>query len=117
MATPFDRESLKKIIKCKVKRIKVASSDLDNFELLDQSKEQKTNNFILGSFKFNCNKSLVFLRKKGEKIKITILHCTTAYPTPNEEINLKVLNDFKKLGVKIGYSDHTGNEAALGAVA
>ena len=53
-----------------------------------------------------------------KKNKITILHCTTAYPTPNEEINLKVLNDFKKLGVKIGYSDHTaGNEAALGAVA
>ena len=121
MATPFDRESLKKIIKCKVKRIKVASSDLDNFELLDSIQRTKKP-IILSSGLSNLTvikKSLVFLRKKGvKKNKITILHCTTAYPTPNEEINLKVLNDFKKLGVKIGYSDHTaGNEAALGAVA
>lgn len=121
MATPFDRESLKTIIRCKVKRIKVASSDLDNFELLESIQRTKKP-IILSSGLSNLTgikKSLIFLKKKGiKKNKITLLHCTTAYPTPNEEINLKVLDSFKKLGVKIGYSDHTeGNEAALGAVA
>ena len=121
MATPFDRESLKTVIRCKVKRVKLASSDLDNFELLDAIQKTKKP-IILSSGLSNLagiKKTLVFLKKKGvKKNKITLLHCTTAYPTPNEEINLRVLNDLKKLGIKIGYSDHTvGNEASLGAVA
>ena len=121
MATPFDRESLKTLIKFKVKKIKVASSDLNNFELLDLI--QKTNKpIILSSGLSSINeikKTLIFLNKKGlKKNKTTLLHCTTSYPTPDKEINLKVLQNFKKLGVKFGYSDHTiGNEAAVGAVA
>ncbi len=121
MATPFDRESLKTLIKFKVKKIKVASSDLNNFELLDLIQKTKKP-IILSSGLSSINeikKSLIFLNKKGlKKNKTTLLHCTTSYPTPDKEINLKVLQSFKKLGVKFGYSDHTiGNEAALGAVA
>jgi len=71
MATPFDRDSLKTIIKCKVKRIKVASSDLDNFELLDLI--QKTKKPIILSSGLSSlseiKKSLFFLRKKGLKKK------------------------------------------------
>ena len=121
MATPFDRESLKILIKFKVKKIKVASSDLNNFELLDLIQKTKKP-IILSSGLSSINeikKSLIFLNKKGlKKNKTTLLHCTTSYPTPDKEINLRVLQSFKKLGVKFGYSDHTiGNEAALGAVA
>ena len=121
MATPFDRESLKTLIKFKVKKIKVASSDLNNFELLDLIQKTKKP-IILSSGLSSINeikKSLIFLNKKGlKKNKTTLLHCTTSYPTPDKEINLRVLQSFKKLGVKFGYSDHTiGNEAALGAVA
>ena len=121
MATPFDRESLKTLIKFKVKKIKVASSDLNNFELLDLIQKTKKP-IILSSGLSSINeikKTLIFLNKKGlKKNKTTLLHCTTSYPTPDKEINLKVLQNFKKLGVKFGYSDHTiGNEAALGAVA
>ena len=39
---------------------------------------------------------------------ITIVHCNTEYPTPMEDVNLKAMNTIgEKLGVKIGYSDHT----------
>ena len=53
------------------------------------------------------------------KDKITVLHCTTEYPAPMNEVNLKAMLTIKEtFGVKVGYSDHTaGIEVAMAAVA
>lgn len=50
---------------------------------------------------------------------ITLLHCTTEYPTPMDEVNLSAMaNMGKAFGVAIGYSDHTqGIEVSIAAVA
>jgi sialic acid synthase SpsE len=50
---------------------------------------------------------------------ITVLHCTTEYPTPMEDVNLKAMISMKQaFGVEVGYSDHTaGFEVAIAAVA
>ena len=51
--------------------------------------------------------------------KITVLHCTTEYPTPMCDVNLRAMKSIQtELGVAIGYSDHTlGIEVAVAAVA
>ena len=51
--------------------------------------------------------------------KITVLHCTTEYPTPMHDVNLKAMQSIQTaFGVKVGYSDHTqGIEIAIAAVA
>jgi N,N'-diacetyllegionaminate synthase len=51
--------------------------------------------------------------------KTTVLHCTTEYPTPMDEVNLRAMNNIRKtLGVAVGYSDHTvGIEVSIAAVA
>lgn len=51
--------------------------------------------------------------------KITVLHCTTEYPTPMEDVNLRAMSNIgNALGVKVGYSDHTpGIEIPVAAVA
>ena len=51
--------------------------------------------------------------------KITVLHCTTEYPTPMRDVNLRAMKSIQtELGVAIGYSDHTlGIEVAVAAVA
>ncbi len=51
--------------------------------------------------------------------KITVLHCTTEYPTPICDVNLRAMKSIQtELGVAIGYSDHTlGIEVAVAAVA
>jgi N,N'-diacetyllegionaminate synthase len=48
-----------------------------------------------------------------------VLHCNTEYPTPMQDVNLIAMNTIQeKLGVKIGYSDHTlGIEVPIAAVA
>ncbi len=57
--------------------------------------------------------------KEVLKERVTLLHCTSEYPTPLENVNLnsmKTLND--KFGVSVGYSDHTlGTEVASLAIA
>ena len=50
---------------------------------------------------------------------ITVLHCTTNYPCPPEEVNLRAMQAIaEELHCKVGYSDHTlGAEVPVAAVA
>lgn len=50
---------------------------------------------------------------------VTILHCTTNYPCPMDEVNLSAMLTIREaLGCKVGYSDHTmGIEVPVAAVA
>lgn len=39
---------------------------------------------------------------------VTLLHCTSQYPTPLEEVNLRAMDTLKHaFGLSVGYSDHT----------
>ena len=50
------------------------------------------------------------------KKELIILHCNSAYPTPLKDANLNVMKTLKKLGTKVGYSDHTtGIEVSIAA--
>jgi N,N'-diacetyllegionaminate synthase len=53
------------------------------------------------------------------RARITVLHCTTAYPVPMSDVNLLAMQSIcAKFGVRVGYSDHTlGIEVSLAAVA
>ncbi len=50
---------------------------------------------------------------------IIVLHCNTQYPTPMQDVNLRAMLDIRnRLGVRVGYSDHTrGIEVPIAAVA
>ncbi len=50
---------------------------------------------------------------------ITVLHCTTEYPAPMMDVNLRAMQSLRAaFGIQIGYSDHTlGTEVAIAAVA
>ena len=68
----------------------------------------------------DVNAAMEVLLKNGvKKEQITVLHCNTEYPTPYEDVNLRAMLEIKeKLGVKVGYSDHTnGIEVPVAAVA
>jgi len=53
------------------------------------------------------------------KDEITLLHCSTAYPTPYSDVNLKAMLTLREeFGVTTGYSDHSlGIEVPIAAVA
>jgi N-acetylneuraminate synthase len=51
--------------------------------------------------------------------KVTLLHCTTEYPAPIEDVNLRAMNTLRDtFGLAVGYSDHTsGIEVPIAAAA
>lgn len=53
------------------------------------------------------------------KDHVSLLHCTSLYPTPNKAVNLKAMNTLSNaFGLRVGYSDHTdGNLIPVAAVA
>lgn len=63
-----------------------------------------------------------FLSNEGQtylKEKVILLHCTTEYPAPFYEVNLKAMDTLRdKFALPVGYSDHTmGIAVPIAAVA
>jgi N-acetylneuraminate synthase len=49
---------------------------------------------------------------------VTLLHCTSQYPTPWAEVNLRAMDTLTAFGLAVGYSDHTvGSLISIAAVA
>lgn len=61
----------------------------------------------------------VLVQAGSRRDRITVLHCTTAYPTPMADVNLRAMLAIRDaFGVGVGYSDHTpGIEVSVAAVA
>jgi len=61
----------------------------------------------------------VLERAGTPRAKLTVLHCTTEYPTPLSEVNLRAMQSIQSaFGIAVGYSDHTrGIDVAIAAVA
>lgn len=57
-------------------------------------------------------------RPAGAAADVVLLHCVSAYPTPDDQANLGAIRDLGRLGHPVGYSDHTlGIDAVVAAVA
>jgi len=116
MATPFDEESAD-FLEPLVDRYKISSGDLTNTPFL-RHVAGKTKPVILST----GMATLAEIREAVEilqEIPLTLLHCTTNYPCPMEEANLRAIQTLEKeFGLPVGYSDHTaGIEAAIAAAA
>ncbi|EKD71483.1 MAG: N-acetylneuraminic acid synthase [uncultured bacterium] len=64
----------------------------------------------------------IYYSDAGQKIlqeKVSLLHCTSEYPAPFDEINLRAIQTLHQaFGLPVGYSDHTlGIAVAIAAVA
>lgn len=70
----------------------------------------------MGAFKeaYSSNEGQAFLKEK-----VSLLHCTTEYPAPFDEVNLKAMDTLRdKFSLPAGYSDHTiGIAVPIAAVA
>ena len=61
----------------------------------------------------------VLLNAGASKNKISVLHATTEYPCPIDEVNLRAMQTIRDaFAIRVGYSDHTqGIEVPIAAVA
>lgn len=143
LCTAFDLDGLKFLNESlKMKFIKISSTDLDNYPMLFYAGKYFKKIFLsTGLADFNkvdlalkvlsmskkyknfvsCCKNINSKKKKDYSIlkkKIVIFQCTSSYPCLDNEVNLNVLESYKKkYQLDIGFSDHTiGTELALVSV-
>ncbi|MBU0469186.1 MAG: GNAT family N-acetyltransferase [Candidatus Omnitrophica bacterium] len=104
-----------------VELFKMGSDDLTNLELIKYiASKQKPYLISTGMAKMDDVVTAVKTIEETGNKKYAILHCSSIYPTPLEDVNLNVLKTFDSafLNSVIGYSDHTvGNSVAMAAVA
>ena len=118
LCTPWDAISVDVLEGFGVPAYKVASADLTNLPLLD--KLAKTGKPLLLSTgmsqKEEVEITVDFLNQR--KVQFVLLHCNSTYPAPLHDINLKWINQLRKIHPLVGYSGHErGINVSLAAVA
>lgn len=109
LSSPFSNAAVDLLEKINVKRYKIGSGEISNFLLLE--KVAKTGKpIIISSGMSDLNELMtVFQFLNARNIDMSILQCTTAYPTAPGQWNLNLIDVLKdKFNVPIGYSDHSG---------
>ena len=146
LSTPFDSSSLDILAnQLDLPYIKIPSGEITNapfvLEIARTSKpvilstgmstlaEVETALGVLAfGYLYNGNKPSIqafeqaYITDAGQEIlkqRVTLLHCTTEYPAPFEEVNLKAMDTLRNaFGLRVGYSDHTdGIAVSIAAVA
>lgn len=109
LSTPFDLLSIDFLDSIGQKFWKIPSGEITNLPYLIKIAETQKD-IILSTGMANIEEietAFNILKKHGAG-KISILHCTTEYPAPLGEVNLRAINTIaERFCVDVGYSDHT----------
>ncbi len=122
LSTGFDIESIDLLAGFGMDIFKIPSGEIDNLPYLRHvGRLGKTIILSTGMATLGEIESAIdVLEQAGTpRTNITVLHCTTEYPAPMADVNLRAMQNIgSAFGVAIGYSDHTrGLEVAIAAAA
>lgn len=117
-SSPFDLEAIDFLERLNIPAYKIASFEINDIPLI--KKAAATGKPIIistGVANIEDIENAVDACRLMGNYKIILLKCTSAYPTPMEEVNLLSMVTLKnKFGVEVGLSDHTtGVEVPIGA--
>jgi len=104
LTTPFDLESLDQF-KSHMKYIKVSSGDLTHHRLLRAI--SATGKPVILSTGMASMSEIEDAARLFNPTMLTVCHCVSLYPCPDEEANLGVIDDLLERFSSVGYSDHT----------
>ena len=117
LCTPFGVEEVI-LLRQLVKRWKIASGCIGRMAILEAVRDTKlpvilsTGMSTMPEVRFAAN----YFKDTAD---LTLLHCTSSYPCPIEDVNLRVMETMRNIcGRPVGYSDHTlGITVAIAAAA
>jgi N,N'-diacetyllegionaminate synthase len=118
MSSPFSVAAVEMLEKIGVKRYKIGSGELSNYLMLHHV-AQTGKPIILSSGMSDwteLDRTISFLKPYGNEL--TLLQCTTAYPTLPNQWGLSVIKEMRdRYQVSVGFSDHSGDIVASTAAA
>ncbi|MNO76210.1 N,N'-diacetyllegionaminic acid synthase [compost metagenome] len=117
LSTPFDMESADFLHSIDIDGFKIGSGDMNNIPFLRKIDGYRLP-IILSTGMSNLEE-VKYSIDNITKSPLALLHCTSEYPAPFNDVNLLAMKTMEKEFNKVvGYSDHTdGLEASLAAVA
>lgn len=121
-STGFDIQSVDLLVRLGQEHFKIPSGEITNLPYLRHIGQLGKKNILSTGMATlgEIEDAIEVLELAGTpRSMLTVLHCTTEYPTPMAEVNLRAMQSLHAaFGVAIGYSDHTqGIEVAIAAVA
>jgi N-acetylneuraminate synthase len=116
LCAPFSLEALERLEALGVSRYKIGSGEVTNLDLV-RAAATTGKPVLLSSGMSSWSELDAAVEAAGEQV--TVLQCTSAYPTPADRVGLNVLAEMReRYGKPVGLSDHTlGPHAAFAAVA
>ncbi|NOT00515.1 MAG: N-acetylneuraminate synthase [Phycisphaerales bacterium] len=110
LATPFGVEDVARVVEWGAPAIKIASTDLVDFDLLAGA--ISTDRPLIVSTgaadEQEIAESVAFIAGGGASKRLILLHCVCQYPTPAAAANLGAIRALaNRFGVPVGFSDHT----------
>jgi N,N'-diacetyllegionaminate synthase len=120
-STPFSVQAVDMLVALGVRRMKLPSGELTHRALVQHACATRLPVLLSTGMATlaEVREALAWAAEaRGSLAGVTVLHCTSAYPAPDEALNLRAITTMRDaLGLPVGYSDHsTGVEAALAAV-
>lgn len=120
LSTASEKESLEFILALGVPFIKLGSGDINNIPHLRMIGSYHKDVILSTGMSYLSDVDLSYrtLIESGAK-SVSLLHCTTNYPCPYDEVNLQAMQTLREaFKCRVGYSDHTmGIEIPTAAVA
>lgn len=118
-SSPFDFTAVDFMEEMDMPVYKVASFEITDIPLIRKIARLKKPIIMSTGIAYpeDIELALQTCREEGNE-DVMLLKCTSAYPSPYEDINLKVIPDMaEKYQVIVGLSDHTmGNAVAVGSI-
>jgi N,N'-diacetyllegionaminate synthase len=108
LSTPFSNNAIDLLEKLNVPAFKIASGDLTNIPLIEYA-STKNKPMIISTGMSNLNEIRDAIRaiKKHGNNKIILMHSISSYPTPYNDVNLKVIKNLKnEFPYTVGFSDN-----------
>lgn len=110
LATPFSNAAVDILESLGVQRYKVGSGDINNPLLLDKIAMTGKEVILSTGLASDQDAYEAVKRLKSKSVPVSVLQCTTKYPTLAEDIHLKQMLEKKtKLDCPVGLSDHSGS--------
>ncbi len=122
LSSAFSLEAVQLLRRVGVDAWKIASGETRSYELLDAMAESRLP--VLLSTGMSPWKEIDAAVKavQAHDLPLTVMQCTSMYPTPPESVGLNVLHEMRsRYGTPVGLSDHSGTiwpgvaAAAMGA--
>lgn len=118
-STADEEESLDFLIELGIPFIKIGSGDIGNIPYLRYMGRKKMPIFLSTGMSSLADVDIsINALREGGATDISLLHCTTNYPCPYEDVNLRAMLTLQDaFHLPVGYSDHTmGKDVAISAV-